>query len=116
QCRAAAVTLAQNNLRQRDRRAGTRVNGERFDLTHRSSRTQENTANRSVAGDSEMGQKIETQAVQFGASQQPHVGLAVAQGFSAVHWQVESEIEHAFLGAMKKSPNQRPCIQVTDSR
>ena len=74
--RAATIALGEKNSRQSHRSARTGIYRERPNLAEWPTRDQQNTAHRALAGDSQIRQKIELQPVQFGAGNQPDVGLA----------------------------------------
>ncbi len=114
QHRATVVAFGEQNPRQRHRSARARIHRQSPDLSERLAGGQQDASDRPITGNPQIRQEIEAEAVEFGARQQADSGLAVPQRLGAVNGQVEAEIEDPFLGPVKKSPDQRPGVEVAD--
>ena len=98
------------------RRPRTRIHRQGANGIKRLARDQQDAAHRPVAGDTQIRQELQAEAVEFGAGKQPYVCLAVAQRRRAVHRQIKPELEETALRAVYETPHQWPGIQITDGR
>ena len=112
----AAITLAQQNPRQRHRSSRTGIHRQRPNLPEGPPRNQQNAPYRPFTGNAHLRNEIEPQTVKLGAGRQTDMRGTALQRGGADRWQIETEIKKPALRTMQKSPNQRPRIQITDSR
>ena len=112
--RAASIALRQNDPGKSHRSARTGIYRERANVTEWPAGNQQNTADWTFACNAQLRQKIEAQSVQLGTGNKTDIRFAVSKRLRACGGKIETKIENASLRTMKKSPDQRPCIEVAD--
>ena len=109
-----SIAFPQEDPRQRHGGSGTGIHRKCTDLAKRLLREQQDASYCTFTSDPHVGQKFQTHPFDLGARHQTNLRFIAGQSFRTSCRKVKSEVETTALRAVQKTPNEGPCIQVTD--